>query len=113
MSSTHRHASHVGQARTIRLATRISRMDVIRRGVSRRNRSFPYRQSRPNISRLFASCDLAWNTQIESGGHVVDPWTPYGSESMADDLGPIIGTRDRVAIARFHREVSTVHSCAA
>jgi len=51
---------------------------------------------------------FAWNTQIESGGPVVDPWTPYGSESMADDLGPIIGTRDPVAIARFHREVSTV-----
>jgi len=51
---------------------------------------------------------FAWDTRIESGGPVVDPWTPYGSESMAGDLGPIIGTRDLVAIARFHREVSTV-----
>jgi hypothetical protein len=51
---------------------------------------------------------FSWNTLIESGGPVVDPWTPYGSESIADDLGPIIGTRDRVSIARFHREVSTI-----
>jgi hypothetical protein len=51
---------------------------------------------------------FAWNTLIESGGPIVDPWTPYGSENMAVDLGPIIGTSDRVAIARFHREVSAV-----
>lgn len=51
---------------------------------------------------------FAWNTMIESGGPVVDPWTPYGSEDMTADLAPIIGTRDRVAIARFHREVSAV-----
>jgi hypothetical protein len=51
---------------------------------------------------------FAWNTLVESGGPVVDPWTPYGSEDMAADLGPIIGTSDRVAIARFHREVSSV-----
>jgi hypothetical protein len=49
---------------------------------------------------------FAWNTWIESGGPVVDQFTPYGSENMAADLGPIIGTRDRVTIARFHREVS-------
>ena len=51
---------------------------------------------------------FAWNTRIESGGPVVDPLTPYGSEDMAADLGPIIGTRDRAAMARFHREVSTL-----
>lgn len=50
---------------------------------------------------------FAWHPLIESGGPVVDPWTPYGSESIADDLGPIIGTRAPVSIARFHREVST------
>lgn len=48
---------------------------------------------------------FAWNPLIESGGPVVDPWAPYGSESIADDLSPIIGTRDPVSIARFHREV--------
>jgi hypothetical protein len=51
---------------------------------------------------------FAWNTQIESGGPVVDPLAPYGSEDLAADLGPILGTRDRVAIARFHREVSAL-----
>jgi hypothetical protein len=51
---------------------------------------------------------FAWNTRIESGGPVVDPLAPYGSPDMARDLGAIIGTRDRVAIAKFHREVSAV-----
>jgi hypothetical protein len=51
---------------------------------------------------------FAWNTIIESGGPIVDPLTPYGSENIADDLGPILGTRDKVAIARFHREVSSL-----
>jgi hypothetical protein len=51
---------------------------------------------------------FVWDARIESGGPVVDPFTPYGSKSMAADLGPIIGTRDRVAIAKFHREVSEV-----
>jgi hypothetical protein len=49
-----------------------------------------------------------WNTRIESGGPVVDPAAPYGSGDMAADLAPIIGTRDRLAIARFHREVCAV-----
>ena len=44
---------------------------------------------------------FAWNTAIESGGPVVDPLTPYGSENLAADLGPILGTRDKVAIASF------------
>ena len=51
---------------------------------------------------------FAWNTAIESGGPVVDPLTPYGSENLAADLGPILGTRDKVAIASFHREVSSL-----
>jgi hypothetical protein len=51
---------------------------------------------------------FAWNTIFESGGPIVDPWSPYGSENMAADLGPILGSRDKVAIARFHREVSSV-----
>lgn len=51
---------------------------------------------------------FAWTTRIESGGPVVDPLAPYGSDNMAADLGPIIGTTDRVAVARFHREVSAL-----
>lgn len=51
---------------------------------------------------------VSWNARIEGGGPVIDSWTPYGSADMADDLGPIIGTDDGVAIARFHREVSSV-----
>jgi hypothetical protein len=59
---------------------------------------------------------FAWNTRVESGGPVVDPLAPYGSESLVADLGPIIGTSDRVMIARFHREVSALliwalHNC--
>ncbi|HEY6259813.1 MAG TPA: hypothetical protein VIY51_28885 [Xanthobacteraceae bacterium] len=51
---------------------------------------------------------FAWDTRIESGGPVVDPQAPYGSNDMASDLGAIIGTRDRLAVARFHREVSAI-----
>src|SRR5215470_10300238 len=51
---------------------------------------------------------FAWDPAIESGGPVVDPLTPYGSENLAADLGPLLGTRDKVAIARFHREVSSL-----
>jgi hypothetical protein len=51
---------------------------------------------------------FAWDSRIESGGPVVDPFAPYGSASMAADLAPIIGTGDRDAVARFHREVSEV-----
>src|SRR5262245_42900821 len=51
---------------------------------------------------------FAWNTAIENGGPVVDPLTPYGSENLAADLGPILGTHDKVAIARFHREVASL-----
>src|SRR5262245_36021558 len=51
---------------------------------------------------------FAWNTIYEGGGPIVDPWSPYGSKNMATDLGPILGTRDKVEIARFHREVSSL-----
>lgn len=51
---------------------------------------------------------FAWNALIEGGGPVVDPQAPYGSKTIADDLGPIIGTRDPVSVARFHREVSAI-----
>jgi hypothetical protein len=51
---------------------------------------------------------FAWNTAIESGGPIVDPLRPYGSENLAADLGPILGSRDKVAIARFHREVASL-----
>jgi hypothetical protein len=36
----------------------------------------------------------------------VDPLTLHGNEDLAADLGPLLGTRDKVAIARFHREAS-------
>lgn len=51
---------------------------------------------------------FTWNVLIESGGPTVDPTAPYGSADPADDLGPILGSTDRVALARFHREVSSV-----
>jgi hypothetical protein len=51
---------------------------------------------------------FAWSPLVESGGPSVDPQTPFGSADMADDLGPIIGTRDALALARFHLEVSSV-----
>ncbi|QPF81988.1 hypothetical protein IC762_19535 [Bradyrhizobium genosp. L] len=59
---------------------------------------------------------FAWNTRIESGGPEVDPLTPYGSPDLAADLSAIIGSNDRAAIARFHREVSALliwalHNC--
>src|SRR5690554_2819075 len=34
----------------------------------------------------FRKLRFAWNALIEGGGPVVDPWTPYGSENMADDI---------------------------
>jgi hypothetical protein len=62
----------------------------------------------PNHVAALRKLQFTWSTLIESGGPVVDPMAPYGSKNMAADLGPMIGTRDRVAIARFHREVSAV-----
>ena len=49
---------------------------------------------------------FTWDTMVESGGPIVDPLRPYGSRDMADDLGPIIGTTDTEAIAKFHIEVA-------
>lgn len=50
---------------------------------------------------------FTWNVLIESGGPTVDPMAPYGSADPAEDLGPILGTSDPAAVARFHREVSS------
>ena len=49
---------------------------------------------------------FTWDPLVESGGPIVDPAAPYGSRDMVDDLGPIIGTRDPLAVARLHMEVS-------
>jgi len=49
---------------------------------------------------------FTWDTMVESGGPIVDPLRPYGSRDMADDLGPIIGTTDTEAIAKFHIDVA-------
>jgi hypothetical protein len=63
---------------------------------------------RPTSRHLSAIRKLrfTWEDRIESGGPVVDPHAPYGSAHIADDLGPIIGTRDLVAVAMFHIEVA-------
>lgn len=63
---------------------------------------------RPTSRHLSAIRKLrfAWEDRVESGGPVVDPQAPYGSADIADDLGPIIGTRDLVAVAMFHVEVA-------
>jgi hypothetical protein len=62
----------------------------------------------PNHVQALRKLRFAWNTAIESGGPVLDPLTPYGSENLAADLGPILGTRDKIEIASFHREVSSL-----
>jgi hypothetical protein len=67
---------------------------------------FPAPTITPKHIEALRKLRFAWDSRIESGGPVVDPFTPYGSASMAADLAPIIGTRDRDAVARFHREVS-------
>ena len=59
-------------------------------------------------ARALRKLRFAWNTAIENGGPVVDPLAPYGSANLAADLGPILGTRDKVAIASFHRKVSSL-----
>jgi hypothetical protein len=66
-----------------------------------------YEPLRPDRLHLMAIRKLrfTWDPLVESGGPIVDPLRPYGSADMADDLGPIIGTRDMVAVARFHVEV--------
>jgi hypothetical protein len=69
---------------------------------------FPAPTITPKHIEALRKLRFAWDSRIESGGPVVDQFTPYGSNSMAADLAPIIGTRDRDAVARFHREVSEV-----
>ena len=63
---------------------------------------------RPDTRHLAAIRKLrfTWDTMVESGGPIVDPQRPYGSRQMADDLAPIIGTRNIAAIAKFHIEVA-------
>jgi hypothetical protein len=53
-----------------------------------------------------------WDPAVESGGPIVDPYRPYGSAAIADDLAPILGTRDDEAIAAFHVEVAAALSWA-
>jgi hypothetical protein len=67
-----------------------------------------YQPLRPESRHLMAIRKLhfSWDPLVESGGPIVDPLTPYGSADLADDLGPIVGTRDMVAIAKFHVEVA-------
>jgi hypothetical protein len=72
------------------------------------DKRFPAPAITPKHVEALRKMRFAWDSLIESGGPVVDPFAPYGSTSMAADLAPIIGTRDRSAVARFHREVSEV-----
>jgi len=53
-----------------------------------------------------------WDPLVEGGGPIVDPYQPYGSAALADDLAPILGTRDEVAVAAFHVEVAAALSWA-
>jgi hypothetical protein len=53
-----------------------------------------------------------WDPLVEGGGPIVDPYRPYGSAALADDLAPILGTRDEVAVAAFHVEVAAALSWA-
>jgi hypothetical protein len=55
---------------------------------------------------------FTWDALVESGGPIVDPLAPYGSSDIADDLGPIIGTRNMEAVAKFHIEVARALSWA-
>jgi hypothetical protein len=73
-----------------------------------RDEQFPAPTITPKHVEALRKMRFAWDSRIESGGPVVDQFTPYGSRSMAADLAPIIGTGDRHAVARFHREVSEV-----
>jgi hypothetical protein len=69
---------------------------------------------RPDSRHLAAIRKLrfSWDPLVESGGPIVDPLTPYGSSDIADDLGPIIGTRNMEAVAKFHIEVARALSWA-
>src|SRR5262249_25568063 len=73
-----------------------------------KDEQFPVPAITPKHIEALRKLQFIWDARIENGGPVVDPLTPYGSENMAADLGRIIGRRDRVAVARFHREVSAV-----
>jgi hypothetical protein len=59
----------------------------------------------PKHVEAIRSLHFTWEPFWESGMPMVEPRAPYGSRSPIDDLAPILGTRDRVAVARFHLEV--------
>jgi hypothetical protein len=61
--------------------------------------------------RAIRKLHLSWDTRVESGGPVVDASASDGSAEMGDDLAPIIGTRDKLAIAAFNVEVSRACVC--
>lgn len=63
---------------------------------------------RPDSRHLAAIRKLrfTWIQWWESGGPIVDPVRPYGSRNMADDLAPLIGTRNIEAIGKFHIQVA-------
>jgi len=82
------------------------RWELVRRAYASQEPSAP--TITPRHVQALRKLRFAWDPAIESGGPVVDALTPYGSENLAADLGPILGTRDKVAIARFHREVSSL-----
>jgi hypothetical protein len=71
-------------------------------------------QRQPDARHLKAIRKLRfiWDPAVESGGPIVDPYRPYGSAAIADDLVPILGTRDDEAIAAFHVEVAAALSWA-
>jgi hypothetical protein len=56
--------------------------------------------------RAIRKLPLSRHTRVESGRPIVDASAPDGSADMEDDLAPIIGTRDKLAIAAFNVEVS-------
>lgn len=51
---------------------------------------------------------FSWDPISEDGASIVDPFMPYGDESISADLGGLIGTRDWVAALSFHTEVAAL-----
>ena len=70
------------------------------------------RQPDPRHLKAIRKLRFTWDPAVESGGPIVDPYRPYGSAAIADDLAPILGTRDDAAIAAFHVEVAAALSWA-
>jgi hypothetical protein len=78
------------------------------------SRSEDLDELQPSVQHLQAIRKLhfVWDNSVESGGPIVDYLAPYGHAAMEDDLGPIIGTRDKMAVAAFNVEVSRALSWA-